>query len=180
MNRAVLLISLMLPLAACNKPAVDEKNASVEDVTEKVRQVSKDEGFVRPGKWVSTVSVEEMTMPGMPPEAAAQMKKMIGQTHTSESCLTPEEAKQPKTDFFGGNDECRYDHFTMGHGKIDAAMRCTRSGTTQVMQMNGTYSPDTYAMHMKSNVEGGGPGAGVSMQMKVDAKRVGDCTGKES
>jgi hypothetical protein len=88
--------------------------------------------------------------------------------------------KQPKGKFFGGNDNCRYDHFTMSGGKIDAAMRCTESGRSQIMQMSGTYSPDAYSMQMSSRSEGGPADEAVSMQMKVDAKRIGQCTGKES
>jgi hypothetical protein len=178
MYRAILLLGLALPIAACNKPAVDEKNASVEEVSQKVREASKDEGFVQPGQWQSTVTIDKMDMPDMPPEVAAQMKKMVAQSHTSESCLTPAEAKQPKANFFSGNDNCRYDHFTMGNGKIDAKMHCEQGGGTQVMQMAGTYSPGSYKMHMTST--GGAAGHSMSMEMSVDAKRVGECTGKES
>lgn len=181
MNRLFLFAALAMQLAGCgSKPSVDEQNASVEEVTEKVREASKDQGLVRPGKWVSTVTIEEMAMPGMPPQAAEQMKKMVAQTHTGESCLTPEEAKEPKGGFFGGNDSCRYDHFTMRGGKIDAEMRCEQQGATQVMQMTGTYSPNAYQMRMKSRVEGGPAGQGMSMQMKVEAKRVGECTATQS
>ena len=176
--RAALLISIVLPLAACgSKPAVNEKNASVEEVTQKVREVSRDEGLIRPGKWESTVTIDRMEMPGMPPQVASQMKKMIAEAHTSSSCLTPEEAKQPKENFFSGNKQCRYDHFTMGHGKVDAEMHCDMGTGTQVMQMAGTYSPESYQMSMKSS--GDGAGNGMTMQMSVNARRVGECTGKE-
>ena len=42
------------------------------------------------------------------------------------------------------NGNCRYDHFTMGGGKFDAAMRCEGQAAAQemTMAMNGTYSPD--------------------------------------
>ena len=181
-NRAVLVLSLAIPLAACgSKPQVNEKNASVEEVADKVRAASNDSGLVKPGKWLSTVTVEQIDMPGMPPQVAAQMKKMmVAKAHTTESCLTREEAKQPQAKFFAGNDQCRYDHFTMGSGKIDAQMHCSAGGTTQVMQMNGTYSPTQYQMHMKSQTEGGKAGEAMTMQMTVDAKRLGQCTGKES
>lgn len=180
MYRAALLISLTLPLAACgSEPSVDETNASVEEVSERVRAASADNGLVRPGKWVSKVSIERMDMPGMPPQAAEQMKRMVEQTHTTESCLTPEEAKQPKGDFFGGNENCRYDHFKMGGGKIDAAMRCTAQGGTQVMEMDGTYAPESYEMRMKTTTEAAGA-EGMTMQMKVEAERVGECTGEEA
>ena len=180
MHRPILLLSFLLPLAACGGPTVSEENASVEEVSEKVREASRNDSFVRPGKWVSTVKIEQMEMPGMPPQAAEQMKRMIAQTHTTESCLTPEEARQPKGDFFGGNETCRYDHFRMGSGKIDAEMRCEQQGVTQVMAMNGTYSSEAYQMRMKSTSEGGPGGAGMTMQMRVEAKRVGDCTGEEA
>jgi hypothetical protein len=179
MSRTIFLLGIILPLAACgSKPAVNEKNASVEEVANKVREVTQEEGFIRPGKWQSTVTIDQMDVPGMPPEAADRMKKMVAQGHTTETCLTPEEAKQPKADFFSGNDNCRYDHFTMGGGKIDAEMRCDQEGGVQVMQMAGTYSPDSYQMHMTS--KGGAAAHSMTMKMSVDAKRVGECTGKES
>jgi hypothetical protein len=176
MHRAILLLSLALPLAACGSPAVDEENASVEEVAEKVREASSEEGLLRPGKWQTSVSIEEMEMPGMPAEAAEQMKNMMAMSQTSEMCLTPEEAKQPKGDFFGADENCRYDHFRMGGGKIDAAMRCTQGGGTQTMEMDGNYSRDAYAMNMKSRMEGGPAGGPITMRMKVEAKRVGECT----
>lgn len=181
MRPALLLLGLCLPLAACgSKPQVDERNASVEQVSEKVREASREQGLIQPGRWISTVSIDSMEMPGMPPQAAEQMKKMVAGAHTSETCLTPEEAKQPKAKFFSGNDQCRYDHFTMTGGKIDAELHCTQNGTSQVMQMTGNYSADSYTMHMQSRTEGTGAGQDMSMKMTVDSKRVGPCTEKES
>lgn len=181
MNYMLLAVACALPLAACgSKPAVDEKNASVEQVANSVREASKGGNLVRPGKWVSIVSIDQMSMPGMPPEATAQMKKMIASTHTTETCLTEEEAKEPKATFFAANDECRYDHFTMGDGKVDAEMHCSQGGTTQAMTMNGTFSPENYEVHMKSRTEGGPPGHSMNMEMTVKAKRVGECKAKET
>jgi hypothetical protein len=180
MNRAMLLLSLALPLAACgSKPAVEEKNASVEQVANSVREASHGQAMIRPGKWQSTMTIEQMDMPGMPPEAKDEMKKMFAQSRTSENCVTPEEARQPQPKMFAGSDQCRYDHFTMGDGKIDAEMHCTQAGATQTMTMAGTYSPEAYAMHMTSQTKGG-PGQAMSMKMKVEAKRIGDCSGKET
>lgn len=181
MNRAILLVGLALPLAACgSKPSVNEKNATVEDVSNKVREASRDQGLVRPGKWVSTVSVDKMDVPGVPPQVAEKMKAMVAQTRTAESCLTPEEAKQPAGNFFSANDNCRYDHFTMHAGKVDALMRCAQGGMTQVMRMTGTYSRNAYSMQMKSkSADGGNNGHGLSIEMSVNARRVGECGGKQ-
>ena len=181
MNRAILLFSLALPLAACgSKPTVDEKNVSVEQVANRVAEVSKAEGTIRPGQWQSSMTIEEMDMPGMPPEQQDQMKKMFAQARTSEHCVTPEEARQPNPKMFAGNDQCRYDHFTMGNGKIDAEMHCNQAGSTQTMTMSGTYGPEAYAMHMTSKTECGPAGEAMSMKMRVEAKRIGECTAKQS
>jgi hypothetical protein len=187
MRFAILLAAAALPLAACNKqPQVNEKDASVEEVAQKVRESAGDAAFVRPGLWESKVTIEQFDVPGMPAEMVQRMKTMMAerQEHGFQTCLTAEDVKRPKEDFFAGkNKECRYEHFTMGGGKIDAAMQCggKEDDGTQVMQMAGTYSPDSYRMQtsMKMN-SGAGAEGGMAMTMRIEAQRVGECTGKES
>ncbi|MEO5972814.1 MAG: DUF3617 domain-containing protein [Sphingomicrobium sp.] len=186
MNHAtVALIACALPLAACDsQPEVSATNASVEEVAEKVAEAGAGTNFIRAGKWSSTVTMEEVSAPGMPPELAERMKGATGAGagKTYESCLTEEEAKRPKEDFFAGkNNQCRYDHFTMGDGKIDAKMRCAQGGMNQVMEMAGTYSPERYQMRMATKMEGtGGPIEGMTMKMRVDAQRIGACDAKKA
>jgi uncharacterized protein DUF3617 len=182
MNRTIVLLAAVIPLAACDSgPEVSATNATGQEVAEKVAKAGGTGEFVRPGKWASKVTIEDMSMPGMPPEAKAHMQGVIGRADTHESCLTPEEAKRPKEDFFAGtNKNCRYEHFNMGNGKIDAVMKCTEEGMGQTMTMAGTYSPDTYQMTMAMKSEGGAAAAsGMTMKMRVDAKRVGECDGSE-
>jgi hypothetical protein len=184
--RSIVLVAGITALAACNSsPKVDEKNASITEVAQKVREAGAGQSFVRPGRWQSKVTIEQFDIPGMPPEMAQRMKTMMAerQEHGFETCLTPDDVKRPKEDFFAGrNNQCRYDHFTMGGGKIDAVMRCDSKsgGGAPVMQMAGTYSPDSYQMQTSMKMAGGAGGeGGMSMQMRIDAKRVGECTGKE-
>lgn len=179
MRSTVLLLASLVLLTGCEQqqPDVDARNASVEEVADQVRQASGSEQFIRPGKWVSTVTFEEIIAPGMPPEAAEQMKSVMGQGQSYESCLTEEQAARPSEDFFAGNNnQCRYDHFTMQDGEIDARMRCGEGEVGQVMEMEGTYSPDSYQMRMATSLEGAPePASGMTMRMRVDAKRVGEC-----
>ena len=183
--KRVMLIACTAALAACNKgPQIDEKNVSAAEVAQKVREAGVDSSFVNPGKWQSKVTIEEFEVPGMPPEMASRMKAQMArfQDRGFETCLTKEEAKRPKEDFFTGkNDRCRYDHFTMGDGKIDAQMRCGgEGGGTQVMTMVGTYSPEAYEMRMAMTREGGAASsAGTTMKMRIASHRVGECTGDE-
>ena len=181
MIRHALLLIGLVPLAACGsqseraaEPDVQATNATVEEVAEQVREAGADEQFIRPGKWLSQLRFEEMKVPGIPEGAAERMNEMIGGDKTFESCLTEEEASRPSEQFFAGKDnQCRYENFTRGGGRIDATMRCTQEGSAQVMQMEGSYSPDSYALTMTSTVEGAA--AGMRMRMRIDARRVGEC-----
>jgi hypothetical protein len=182
MKHALALLVCASALAACDRePKVDARNASAEDVAEQVADAGGSDIFVRPGKWESRVQVEEFELPGAPPQAKEAMRGMHDKAMVSESCLTPEEAKRPKEDFFAGkNKNCRYDHFTMGNGKIDAVMKCTGEGMAQTMAMQGSYSPDAYQMRMSMKADAGvGPPGGMTMTMRVDAKRVGECDAKQ-
>ena len=99
-----------------------------------------------------------MNIPGMPAQYADRMKQEMAahRQQSSKRCLTKEEAKKPKEDFFAGQDKsCRYGHFTMGGGKIDIQMVCTAEGQTQTTNMAGSYTPTSYAMDMSSQGSGG-------------------------
>jgi Protein of unknown function (DUF3617) len=180
--RLITLIACVLPLAACNKsPQVNEKNATPDEVAQKVRESAGDQAFVRPGLWQSKVTIEKFDIPGMPPEMATRMKAMMAenQEHGFENCLTAEDVKKPKEDFFAGkNNECRYEHFTMGSGKIDAVMHCGRG---QTMKMAGTYSPDSYQMQtsISAAADKGEEAGGMNMQMRIESQRIGECKAKQ-
>jgi len=181
MKPAAVLLAFMLPLAACStEPQVDARNASVAEVAEQVADARASDSFVRPGKWQSKVQIEEFDLPGAPPEAKTAMRSMNNRAQVYESCLTPQEARRPKEDFFAGsNKNCRYDHFTMGDGKIDAVMKCTGGEMAQTMAMQGTYSPDAYQMRMSMKAQAGSDAVGgMTMKMRVDAKRIGECDAK--
>ncbi|MGI8610679.1 MAG: DUF3617 domain-containing protein [Sphingomicrobium sp.] len=183
MKHALFLLGCALPLAGCdNGPEVDARNATVEEVAERVADASGGDSFVRPGKWQSKVQIEEFELPGAPPEAKTAMRGMHERPQVYESCLTPDEAKRPKEDFFAGaNKNCRYDRFTMGDGKIDAVMKCSGEGMAQTMAMQGSYGPDSYQIRMSMKADAGaGPPGGMTMTMRVDAKRLGECDTKKS
>ena len=182
MNRTILLLATMLQLAACNNdPEVSARNASVAEVADKVADAGGSGTFIRPGKWQSKATFEEFNVPGAPPSAGAMLQTMNERAEASEHCLTPEEAKRPKEDFFAdAGKNCRYERFNMGNGKIDAVMKCSDEGAAQTMTMVGTYGPNDYQMKMAMKSEGGaGPASGMSMKMRVEAKRIGECDGSE-
>lgn len=182
--KALMLVLPLTMVAACdNSPKVEAENASIEEVAGKVREANAGSTMiVRPGQWESTVELESIEVPGMPAEAVAQMKKTMARVATGhKSCLTPEQAKKPKEDFFAGaNSNCRYDKFSMDGGKMTGTMRCTSpQGGSQLIQFDGTYAPEAYEMRMASTMEGASPGGSMKMVMRMSSKRVGECDGSE-
>ena len=177
---AALAAALLLPLAACNMaPEVSATNATAEEVRAKVAAAGGGDVMVKPGRWEGTYTMLDMDLPGMPPQAKEAMKKQMGTARSFVNCVTEEDVKQQKTFYTGGDAKnCKYDHFTLGGGKVDAAMSCDQGGQGKMaMVMNGTYSPDAYHMDMSAKGEGAGPMNGMTMKMSVEAKRVSACTG---
>lgn len=181
MKRSIILLPALL--AACNSsPSVTATNASAKEVNAKVAAAMDGGAFISPGHWDGTMTMGNVQMPGMTPEIAARMKDHMSKARSFSSCVTPEQARAPKDAIYGKGEEsrCKYDHFTMAGGTIDALMTCGAGGLQQTMTMKGTYAPDAY--HMTVATAGKGPDAAqsMSMTMTIDAKRAGACTGKES
>jgi len=181
MNKLLFALPLIM-LAACdNSPDVEMKNVTAGEVAKEMRKQGGNDWFVNPGQWQQTVTLLEIEAPGMPPEAKSMMQKAMDKVQVHKVCLTEAEAKSPKEDFFTGADEnCRYEHFNWGDGKIDLKLNCKHPNATQTMVLTGNYQPDNYTMTMTSHTEGGGPMGKMTMKMKVDAKRVGACDGTEA
>lgn len=160
---------------------VEAQNASAEEVAAKVRAAGADSQFINPGRWEQTATLIDISIPGAPPEAAAAMRSATASAQSHVSCLTEEQAKNPREDFFAGvGKNCRYDNFKWGGGKVDIAMRCTEREMVHAMDLTGTYSPNAYRMEMTAKAGvGEDAGNGMVMRMRVDAKRVGECRGDE-
>lgn len=176
-----LLWLVPLALAGCKKNVVEAENASVAEVAAKIKESGalKDTAL-RPGQWEAKIELRNISAPGIPPEMEQEMRKGIGRSKTMTECLTEELAKKPFDRFIEGYDKsCRYNHFTMGSGKIDTKITCSNQGMQREMSMQGTYTPETYDLLMDSNALGGGKVRRVNMTMSLQARRVGECTKKQ-
>ena len=175
MTRLLLILPLMIVAACDSEPDVKMENASVGEVAQEMRKQA-DSQFVNPGKWQQTVTLVSIEAPGMPPEAKSMMQKAMGEAQVHEVCLSAEDAKSPKEDFFSGADKnCRYEHFNWGDGKIDLKLNCKHPNATQTMVLVGDYDPNSYTMNMTASNQGKQPMEQMVMKMRVDAKRVGAC-----
>jgi hypothetical protein len=186
MKHSLVLIACASALAACNKgPEIHETNASVADVVNAAQAagVSSD-NVLHAGQWRLKSTMDEMNIPGLPASAQAEMKGVMGEkkVYTVEYCLSAEEAKHPRGKFFTGkeSDNCKYDHFDMAGGRIDAVMRCEgKPSGSMKMTVSGTYSPDSYTSRVAMEMSGGREG-GMTMKMHSEAHRIGECTDKEA
>ena len=176
MIRFVLALPL-LALAACDSsPDVNAKNAKPSEVAAKMRDAAGKGSFVRPGQWEQSVSLVNIEAPNMPPEAKQYMQRAMDKVQVHNVCLTKEQAENPREDFFTGADKnCTYEHFNWGDGKIDLKLICKHQQATTTMAMAGTYSPDNYVLTMTSTNNAKAAAGDMTMTMKVDAKRVGEC-----
>ena len=185
MKHAAVLITGTILLAACSsKPEVDMKNASVEEVAAEVGKAGATEQYIRAGKWQTKVTMEDIEIPGMPLRTQEQMKSFFAeqQNITVDYCVSPEEARKPGGKFFTGKEskDCRYDHFTMSGGKVDAVMRCQGQGSgSMTMTMTGTYTPDSSTTRSEMVISGGREGK-MTMKAVAEAHRVGECDAKKS
>lgn len=169
----------VLAVGGCDKKdTIEARNESAESVAEKV---AKSDIAVRPapGRWESTVKIEKLEIPNLPPQARETMQHQMGSAQNFASCLTPEQAAKPNAGFFQqGASGCTYDNFSMSDGKIDATMTCNHGGGKQKMSMSGTYGPESYTIAINSDATMPG-GMNMTMIMSVAAKRVGECRGNE-
>ena len=182
-----LLATAALGLAACDRgPEVDLTNATPAEVAKAMKDSGATRAMVRPGKWSSTVAVLAMESPGMPPEMQAMMKQRIGQPQTVEACLTAEQVDNPDRMLGQIPASCKYDRYTMGNGKMDGKLRCETNGMKQEMTVAGTYSDDQYSLTIDNKTSvppgavAGQPVGSMSMKMKVDSRRIGECDGTEA
>ena len=166
-------------LGGCGKSdEVTLTNASPREVVAKVGTAEAMK--LEPGQWETKVTVSDITMPDMPAGVGDQVKSaMKGAANTTvTSCITPEEAAHPQGKVFGGGEgQCRYKHFTMAGGRIDAEMECAGGDRGGVMlKTTGTIAPTSFTVDNAMEMTGEGTPK-MSMKAKVAGRRIGACPG---
>jgi hypothetical protein len=113
---------------------------------------------MRPGMWETTTT---MDMPGMPMKMAPT---------TVKHCYTAEEVKDQKK-VISSNKDCTVTDVKRSGNKVTWKMTCTgqNPGT---FSGETVFSGDSYVSTMQMESQGG---QGMSVNMKVEGKRVGNC-----
>lgn len=183
--RRLLLTTVLMPLAACSAggPTVAVTNASSAEVQAKVAAATGGADMMSPGRWEGMMTMHDMKMPKLPPDQQAKLAGKMGSAQPFVVCVTAEDVKAKRAFFTGNKDDdknCTYEKFTMGGGKIDAAMTCKNDDGAMKATMTGSFSADRYHMDMASTTDSSSPYSAMSMTMTVDGKRTGACRGTEN
>lgn len=171
------IAGLAFSLAACGSKQEPDAPKSIEDVKQEAAKLERP----APGQYKQTVEVQEIDIPGMPKEAADQMKAMMKNAQVREFCLTPEEADKGFRDMFNDmgkqGEQCTYTRFDVDGGKLDAQMNCKAAqGGTGVIKLNGTIGERGSDVTMTMNATGGQmPTGKMNMKMHMTTQRMGDC-----
>lgn len=121
---------------------------------------------VTPGQWESRMTVEDMAMPGMPPNVLAMMK---GKPTVTRYCLTPQDAEADPRKMLNADKSCKMNRFSMAGGRIDAQMQCQTEQGPATITMAGSYAAEAY--DMTSRMEAGA----MRMTSRMSARRLGPC-----
>lgn len=158
MKRAFAILPLVAILAACGTT----------------------DGELTPGNWKSTMTMTKFEIPGAPPEVAARAKAMLGQSQSTDSCMSAAQAKLGVRDMSSSmqKGDCKMEDFTQGGGKMAGTMVCT--GTTGFgapkMAMTGTYTAEKVDMTLSGEVSDSKlPGGKANLEMTISSARTGDC-----
>lgn len=166
----------VISLAACGSKEDASKPKSMEEVKEEAAQLDRPE----PGQYKQTFQITRLEVPGMPKEAAEQMKAMMTASQESVICLTKADTDKGFKDMFKGvgkGNQCSYSRFNVDGGKIDAQMDCAspQEGTA-TMKINGAVTPSGSDVTIDMDTKGGQqPMSNMKMTMHMTTERVGDC-----
>lgn len=179
MNRLAIVLPAIALLAGCNGgTTIKAENASMAEVAE----AAKDAVKLEPGKWETTVSILSMDGPGLPPQVVEQMKAQM-KDQKVETCLTPEQVKNPPKDMFGSAANCTYEKFEMSGGKMSGTLVCKAPAGAAMGDIRGTVSGNfastsydvTSETTMNMPAMPGATGGKITSKTKVTGKRIGAC-----
>lgn len=158
MNRKIAALSMLGLLAACGKA----------------------DGELTQGNWKNTMQMTKFEIPGAPPEVAARAKGILGQSQSSELCMSAAQAKAGVRDMSSSmqTGDCKMENFEQGGGKMSGTLACTGVGGLSVprMAMTGTYTAEKVSMTLSGEASDSKlPGGKANIGMTITSERTGDC-----
>jgi hypothetical protein len=178
MNRITLIAAAACAamLAGCSGGNADADGDGAVSLKEAADQAKTEAVKPEPGLYRMTVTMTDISFPGMPEEMKGHGG---GMTNTSENCLTPADVEKGYEEMLkqGQDGECSFETFNLKGGALDAVMVCKTPQGESRMAMNGTTTPTSseFTATTKINLDGMGEG---TMKFTAKNERIGDCPAK--
>lgn len=168
----------LLALGGCGSK--DASAPGAPKSTDEVKQEAAKLETPEPGQYRQRVEITRLDAPGIPKEAAEQMKTMLKSGQETLTCLTKAEADKGYRDMFKGvgkGDQCTYSRFDVDGGHLDAQMECTSPQQGKAtMKLAGTVTKNGSAITIDMDASGGpAPMSSMKMTMHMTTTRLGDC-----
>jgi hypothetical protein len=192
MRRIGITAMAALALAGCGSKDDAGKADGAPKSAAEVKQEAAKLIKPQPGEYRQVTEITSFEIPGMPKEAAEQMKSAIKASQEGRFCLTQADADRGFKDMFndvGKGNQCTYSKFDVDGGTLDAQMECQAQpapGAPQgaqpqkaVMKMNGALTEKGADITIAMDTTGGPPPMGtMKMTMHMTTTRLGDCKAK--
>lgn len=170
---AAILLPVAYLLAGCDG-SVSMTNASIPEVATATASIGKPQ----PGQWTTDATLVAFDAGAPDTPAARLLRAQVGDTATTEACLTPEDARRP---LFGDlspmqGADCTFRRFALRGERLDALMACRNArGETLEVRQEGRYTPTNVDLQASvSRRSANGKPAG-GMTTRIVAHRTGDC-----
>ncbi|MEO5866192.1 MAG: DUF3617 family protein [Sphingomonas sp.] len=169
--RTWVLITVPLILAGCSK-SIDLHDATIDQFTAAAKEVR----LQKPGRWTVESRVTAMDLGTTDAAMAPMIRDQAMQPHTVSICVKKDQPNMMSVDQMQAlkTMACRIPHFTAKKGAIDGEIACTAPNGTMTMNEQGTYTDETYDMHLAIKQATQGQPT-ISTETQVKARRVGDC-----
>lgn len=171
-----------LALTACADDSADHDGNGTVSAKERASEMATD-GFItmQAGRWETKFVFTDIDVPALGQNKKQQIMDEIAKIASSASCLSPEEAKNPGADFFGGDgaENCTYKAFDLSGQNARMKLVCSMEGVGSVdMDLNGSMAADSF--DFDSNVAMRLPMVGkVALTGKAEGRYAGACKGDE-
>lgn len=176
--RTVVILAAATMLAACG----GNKDAAADGKGGTAAAASTAPVKRQPGSWGQTIQIVRLEGAGVNDQAKQGMQQIFDGLSKMTVCVTPEAAAQEdfsknmeKLGAQGG--ECSVERKSVVGQKLDFAATCKKNGETMKVAMTGTSGAT--AQDMTITVQPVGNPAITTMEMRVAAKRNGECTSSD-
>ena len=130
----------------------------------------------QPGSWSMKMDLVDVQGPDAD-KVKAMMGPMFASMANMSICITPEASAKsdPAKGITNGNGDCKFDKQDVSSAGIHLSGVCTKNGVQSKVSADGTLTATSQDMTMKTETTSPMGGGALTMQIRVQSQRTGDC-----